>query len=180
MLTHKTRPASRFPLKSVLWNLLLALFCSMLYFSEVHAQEKCATLLKKAEEEYLSGKFNNTIELLNNCLQYKRLTKPERIRTYRLMALAYLGSGKPQEAEINVQRIFKLECRYQPDLTEMEQEFIHLVNKVSADLKCKDGNKKWLLLGGGGLAAASIIAAIILLNNDKNHISRFPDPPKQP
>ncbi len=165
MLSNKTCPVKGFSLKSLLCNLLLALFCSVLYFSEAYAQEKCAVLLEKAEEEYHRGKFNNTIELINNCLQNRGLAKSEQIRAYRLMTLSYLRSGKPQDAEMNVQRIFKLDCCYQPNPAEDEQEFIRLINKVKADQKCKNGNKKWLWLGGGGLAVAGIITAIILRNN---------------
>jgi hypothetical protein len=179
MFIYQKRLAHCIPANLLLCNMILVLFCGMLYFPKVYAQEKCTVLLKKAEEEYLSGKFNNTIELLNNCLQHKELAKPEQIRTYRLMALAYLKIEKPREAEITVQRILKLDCRYQPYPTEEEQEFIRLVNEVSADLKCKDCNKKWLLIGGGALAAAGIITAVIL-HNKKDNTHQFPPAPKQP
>jgi len=97
--------------------------------SWTHAQGQCATALTNAEQMYAAGRFTAVIQILNRCLP-DDIPEEQRLRAYRLLALAYLAEDYSDRAENAIEELLELAPGYQPDLAHESEEFVALINRV--------------------------------------------------
>jgi tetratricopeptide (TPR) repeat protein len=100
-----------------------------LFVSIVRAQDQCVNALAEAQKLYELGRYTQIIELLNPWLP-DNLREIERVRAYRLLALAYLAEEYPEKAETAIKNLLKQDENYLPDPVQDSQQFIELVEKV--------------------------------------------------
>lgn len=80
-------------------------------------QQKCETALLEAEQNYAAGRFDRTIDLVNECLSLRGLGFKEKKTAYRLLAWCYAAEDSAK-AELYVWRLLNLEPDYQPTAKE--------------------------------------------------------------
>jgi hypothetical protein len=152
-------------------------------------QNSCAEKLEKAEEHYYDGEFDQTLQLVNQCLQNQSLPKVEQIRSYTILAKTYLAKNDTVRTKDNVRIILKLDPNYQPTIEEETPRYVALVESVKKEEKHtllaeeSSGISPWWYIGAGGVAAVAIIALVASWNsgsdNQKTDTS-LPDPPDFP
>lgn len=154
-------------------------------------QSDCEQEIKKAEMQYTIGRFDEALQILNNCQQKPGLPKDQETRIYRLLGYVYLAKEIEANAKMQIGKLLDLVPNYQPDPVKDTPEYIALVKKVQEERqkppvpppteKKKGGSKKWLFIGGGVLLAGG--AAILLLGGDGDNgkiEEDLPGPPVPP
>lgn len=95
----------------------LTLFVSPNEFSNLYAQTEvqCTEQLDKAEEEYLLGKWQDAIELIEQCLKKKDVSETEKGRAYRILGLVYIAVQLEKEANEAVKNLLLMVPNYKID-----------------------------------------------------------------
>ena len=158
--------------------------------SECYASDEisCSVHLNQAEEFYYDGEFDKAIELVNQCLKNKSLSKTELKRSYTILARTYLSQNDTIRAKENIKNVLKLDSSYQPTIEEEKPKFVNLVAEIRqeqeqlADNTRSSGITSWLLIGAGGMAAAVVIAILTSQESSKNRTqdTPLPEPPDFP
>ena len=144
--------------------------------SEAMAQA-CTPELAEADQTYTVGRFDETIKLLNRCLNKHNATSPERQQAYRLVALSYIGKGDSGRARENVQALLRINPGYQPDTDQDLPSFVKMVRDARREVarpqqreepEAEDGGGvSKLLLIGGGVALAALAAVLLAGGSDE-------------
>jgi hypothetical protein len=153
-------------------------------------QSDCSEKLDQAEEYYYDGEFEQTIKIVNLCLQDQSLPLDLQVRSYTILARTYLATGDTSLTKDNIRIILKLDPSYQPTIEQETPRFVNLVEEVRKEVKQvamtneSSGINKWLVIGAGGLAAAAIIAVVVSGSgngDDQNgNKTSLPEPPNFP
>ena len=87
--------------------------CSLKYTS-VYAQtvDQCSQQLIRAEEEYLAGKWNKSIELIQECLTKPNLSEFEKGKAYRILSMVYIATDSEREANNAVKNLLIMVPNY--------------------------------------------------------------------
>lgn len=92
--------------------------CSLKYNS-IYAQttDDCSQKLISAEEEYQSGRWNESIELVKGCLENSDLSVIEKGKAYRILSMIYIAMHSENEANNAVKNLLIVDPGYkiQPD-----------------------------------------------------------------
>ncbi len=153
-------------------------------------QIDCSEKLDQAEEHYYDGEFEQTIKIVNLCLQEQSLPLELQVRSYTILARTYLAKGDTILTKDNIRIILKLDPSYQPTIEQETPKFVNLVQEVRKEVTQKAitnellGINKWLVIGAGGLAAVAIIAVVVSgsgSGDDQNgNKTTLPEPPDFP
>ena len=101
----------------------------------VQAQEQqCAEEFRRADTVYLEGRFDETIRLLQSCLERATLFVDEAIPVYRLMAMAHLNQGETPEAEAAIASLLVLAPDYEADPIQDPPSYVSLVTAQREDM----------------------------------------------
>jgi len=157
-------------------------------------QEKCVALLKEAEEKYTDGQLDETIALVNRCLDQDGLRLEESEQAYKLLGKTYHAKGLLAQSKENLHKLLELIPNWRPDPNLETPSFLRLVDEVIKEMKSteepkkeepkveppvkKGGGKKFLFIGGVGAAAAA--AVVFLLGSGGGAAQRLPEPPPLP
>ena len=149
----------------------------LLLFAPLIAQaQDCAEEYEQAEQFYNFGQFDDSIELLNQCLQREGLSNEAMGRIYRLKGLNFIGKGLQADARNAVRALLDAFPEYSADsnadhpmlvqLVEEERQRIEAAEAASQPTtqviepqQRKKKNNTWLWVGLGVAAAAG--AAVI-------------------
>ena len=93
------------------------------------AQEECGDVLNSAGKSYELGRFNEAIGQLTGCMW--TLSGPERARAWRLLALSYLFTDRPEEADNAVLQMLELDPHYVPNPTVDPPELLQLLDEYT-------------------------------------------------
>ena len=87
--------------------------CSLKYTS-IYAQtiDQCSQQLTRAEEEYLSGNWNKSIELIQECLMKSNISEFEKGQAYRILSLVYIATDSEDEAHNAVKNLLIMVPNY--------------------------------------------------------------------
>ncbi len=133
-------------------------------FYPLFGNENCKNELAVARQQYLSGKFEDTIELTTRCLKKRSLDIDTKIKAHELKALSYLSKEFRQHAKSEVKRIFALNESYNPNLDELiKPDYLVLVDEMRKQKK-QVNMTKWILLGAGSIIAAGLIIVVLSEN----------------
>jgi tetratricopeptide (TPR) repeat protein len=161
----------------VVWTKIFWLFLltGLLPATNTSAQSQCRTELAEAESRYREGRFEETIAIVNRCLDKGGMTEEERKQAYRLLGKTYIAKDYLDEAREAIKRLLELVPNFEADPVQDPPTFTEMVKDVKNELEKTDlpppplgeipekkngGSKKWLLLGGVVLAGGA--AAILL------------------
>lgn len=157
----------------------------------LHAQGQsvCAKNLADAEQRYNTGRFDDAIGLITECLGKKGISEEEKMKAYRLLGLSYIAKDYLEDAKTAVKKLLDMVPNYQSDPVQDPPPFTKLVEEVKEQQKPqekpqqpavkepvkkqpdeltkltqtepkKKSNKKWYFIGGGVLAAGAIVAIV--------------------
>lgn len=105
--------------------------------------QSCASAVAESEGLYSIGRFHETIERLQPCLNAKgSLSYNERIQAYRLLAMSYLAMDSVATADEQITKLLQLKDNFEPDARDPErfrnqvarirsQQRVNLVSSVS-------------------------------------------------
>jgi len=95
-------------------------------------QDKYEKILQQADQNYRTGKFNEAIILLADCLVKPDMTDKEKIRAYRLLGLVNIAKDDLSEAKKSIEKLLQLNPDYQPDLNQDPPPFVKLIEEEKA------------------------------------------------
>lgn len=135
-------------------------------------QQSCSTLIAAAETEYLNGSFQETIQLVSECLNQQGVTADEAVQAYRLLSLAYLKQNELEAAREAIVDLLGVRPTYEPDPVEDPPTYVSLVSIVRQEVHPEglpaeqpDEERRtpffkrtstWLALGGTLLAGGAV------------------------
>jgi len=157
---------------------------------ELYASDEtsCSERLDQAEELYYDREFDQTIKIVNQCLQQASLLKDDQIRSYTILARTYLAKEDTSLSKDNIRIILKIDPAYQPTIEQETPKYVNLVAKVKkeedllAAAEAGIGISSWLLIGAGSAAAVAIIAIVASGGSDDKGTqdTSLPKPPDFP
>ncbi len=104
--------------------------------AQVFAQEKtCQEILEEANTLYSRGAFDETIQLLDQCLESDELDETLRKTAYRLKGLSFIGKGLEVDARESVKRLLQLVPSYEPDPVMDPPNFIDMIVEVRQEIQ---------------------------------------------
>jgi hypothetical protein len=93
--------------------------------------EECDTILAQAEEQYRSGYWNNSIELINQCLNKKDISEANKEKAYRLLGLVYIATELEKEAKEAIRNLLILAPNYKVNPVEDPPQFQKIIGDIS-------------------------------------------------
>lgn len=172
-----------------------ALALLLLPAAQVIAQQApdCTTALADAESAYFSGDFENTIALLQPCIDAEAITGDQGIRAYALLGRTHFVLGNNDNAREAIEGLYVLDPGYTPDpqlppnfsafILEVKQQMIaagqfpdtntveELPTPAPPEIEVAENEedkaaprRRKALLFGGGAALAVVTGAAILLS----------------
>jgi hypothetical protein len=186
----------------VIWGILVTPIPNLIKVVSAQTDGVCEQQLTQAEEEYNTGRFDQAIGLITECLGNPGISEHEKMRAYRLLGLAYIAKDYLEDAKTAVKKLLDMVPNYQSDPVQDPPPFTKLVEEVKEQKQSeeqeikptdelsqltqleeeKGSKKKWYIIGGG-VAAAGIIVAIIAGgggNGNGETIQPLPGPPNVP
>ncbi|MBN2367174.1 MAG: hypothetical protein JXL67_13480 [Calditrichaeota bacterium] len=172
----------------------------------IYAQSQgvCEKQLADAEQRYNTGRFDEAIGLITECLGKPGLTEQEKMKAYRLLGLSYIAKDYLEDARTAVKKLLDMVPNYQSDPVQDPPPFTKMVEEVKVEQqqpkqkpevkqpkelekmtkveKKKGSNTKWYLIGGGVLAAGAVVAILASGggNGETPIDNTLPGPPSLP
>lgn len=117
-------------------GLLLVLIVPVLLGSGSQAMaQACTSELPNANDAYTFGRFDEAIQLLNECLKKQGVLSIEQQQSHRLLALSYIGKDEPSQARASVRKLVSQAPDYQPDPEQDPPSFAQMVQEVQRELE---------------------------------------------
>jgi hypothetical protein len=119
-----------------LFTLVIVLSSASLRFSEMYAQEKavCEDSLNKADVNYQSGNWEESIRLINECLAEPNISETEKGVAYRLLGLVYIATELEKQANDAVKNLLIMVPNYKIDPDRDPPQLKILIDTVSQQL----------------------------------------------
>jgi hypothetical protein len=163
--------------------------------AQAQGQSVCSKNLADAEQRYNTGRFDDAIGLITECLGKRGISEEEKMKAYRLLGLSYIAKDYLEDAKTAVKKLLDMVPNYQSDPVQDPPPFTKLVEEVKEQQKPqekpqqpavkepvkkqpdeltkltqteskKKSNKKWYFIGGGVLAAGAIVAIVASSGGD--------------
>jgi tetratricopeptide (TPR) repeat protein len=121
-------------------KLLFSLICiSLVLFiasPPVYSQDTgaCTEQLEQAEKDYQMGKWDDAINLINNCLKQKEVSESEKGTAYRLLGLVYIAIQLEKEANEAVKNLLIMVPNYKIDPEKDPPQLKEIIDDVSKTL----------------------------------------------
>ena len=138
-------------------------------------QTECSRILDKAQNLYLEGKFDESVNLIQSCTASKQLTKAERQQAYKIMSQVELARGDQDKAKQNIRLLLQENPDFQPTIEQETPTYVQLVESVRQEIITEKNNvvvkqesrtrsiSKWWYYSAGVVVAGT---AYILFNGD--------------
>lgn len=142
------------------------------------SQNECEEELKTAQKKMETGKFDEAIELITQCLNKEGISNETKKQAYRLLGLTYIAKDYLGEARSAVSKLLDVVPNYTPDPDQDPPSFVDIVEEQIAersqpikqpdvrstsvdDEKSEESDKSlWWWIGGGAVVA--LVAVIVL------------------
>ena len=99
-------------------NLVIGLVCVPIFFIQIPLfgqAPSCGPItIESAESYYNLGKFENCIQLLNDCLKKNGFEFSEKIQAYRFMTMSYLAIDSVDKADKVIAQMLSLQDNFEP------------------------------------------------------------------
>ena len=107
-----------------------AVACILLAAWPTAAQSPCSIALGEGLKAYEIGRFNQVIDLLQECSQGSRqATRNEQVEALRLVAMAWIGADYPLSAEQAAQHLLELKPNFETTLRDPPR-FVRLIEQT--------------------------------------------------
>lgn len=98
-------------------------------------QDKCGELLKEADGKYQEGLLDETISIVNRCLDQKGLSLEESEDAYKLLGKAYHAKGLLTQSKDNLRKLLELIPNWRPDKDLETPSFVNLAEEVIKEME---------------------------------------------
>jgi len=98
-------------------------------------EQTCEELLAEAENKYFEGLLDQTIELVNVCLNQQDSTVEQREKGYKLLGKAYHAKGLLEQAKDNIRKLVELIPNWQPNPNIDTPSFARMAEEVIAEME---------------------------------------------
>ncbi len=98
-------------------------------------QDKCGDILKQAENKYEEGLLDETIALVNRCLDQKGLGLEESENAYKLLGKAYYAKGLLTQSKENLKKLLELVPNWKPNRDLETPSFVQLAEEVIKEME---------------------------------------------
>lgn len=122
--------------------------------------------LRRAEESYVKGNFDEAILILKDYLERPGLAQSEQEAALRLLGLNYLAKDYRDQAKESVKKLLHLVPEYRANPEEDPPPYVAIVEESKAEIEAEReaarggrGIRSWMYVGGALLAGAT--AALI-------------------
>lgn len=151
--------------------------------STMLAQDNCQDKLELAQEKYNIGLFNESLTLLKPCPPDSFLEKDQKIRGYRLMALAYIAADYPDSARQSVKKLLKVDPGYSSNRKDDPDAFKKIVTGLKPNLY--EQSVRWIwkgkkLANWAGRALIVGVGVYFLTKSGPQKPEPIPGPPPFP
>ncbi len=181
--------SSRFVIRAVCLIALIAL--SGLRTSVAQQLRSCDELLEEGSTAYVDRRYDEALQLADQCLARNELARDDMIASYRLLALAYIRLDQLGDARLAVLHLLDAAPEYQPDPITDPPDYTVLVdavrNQFQQDLAETTRERSWMranarwILSGGLAVAGGVLAAVLLQGQGSSGgSSSLPPPPGPP
>lgn len=96
-------------------------------------QSTCTQNLADAERKYNTGRFDEAIVLITECLGKKDISEEEKMKAYRLLGLSYIAKDFLDDARNAVRKLLYMVPNYQPDPVQDPPPFTKLIEEVKQE-----------------------------------------------
>ncbi len=168
------------------------------------SQNECEEELKIAQKKMETGKFDEAIDFITECLNKEGISNETKKQAYRLLGLTYIAKDYLGEARNAVGKLLDVVPNYTPDPDQDPPSFVDIVEEQIAersqpvkqpDTKTtaateetsgKSDKSLWWWIGGGAVVA--LVAVIVLAagggddggGDDPPPATSLPNPPDLP
>jgi len=180
--------------KLIIFKLILLLlvlqFTTELIFIDfgLYAQnnQTCNENLKKADNAYFEGEFDDVLKLIKQCLSQSDISKEQRIQAYTILSRTMVAMDQMDKAKNYINKILEINPEYSPTIEQETPKYVSLVKSIREEKEKKiqktdeSGISSWLWIGAGGVVATAAIIAIAVSGNDKKDSKKnsLPEPPE--
>ena len=115
----------------------LLLILIIFSIGKLSAQECGLNALNDAEGQYNIGKFYESINRLNTCIEGKGFTYSEKVQAYRLLAMSYLAIDSVKKADESIERLLLLKDNFEADTRDPDRfrlQVLYLRQQIRAKL----------------------------------------------
>ena len=116
--------------------LMFALSLNFVMTSQARSQDKCENALKEAENLYITGRFDEAIDLLEGCLP-SGFTQEQKKQAYRLLGKSYLAKDYLDQAKDAIEKLLEIVPTWKPDPIQEPPEFMQLVEEVKQRMEAQ-------------------------------------------
>jgi len=96
----------------------------------VYSQNNCGwSTLDDANEKYKIGNFEETISIINNCIN-TGFDETQQVEGYRLLAKTYLALDNDSSANIAASKLMKINQKFRPDFLSDPPKFMAIIKKL--------------------------------------------------
>ena len=189
MLFNVKKTLSMLLIVCLINGLLVLPIPGTVYPLQAQTRGVCEKNLAEAEEKYNSGRFDEAIALIRECLGKTGLSEQEKMKAYRLLGLNYIAKDYLDEARLAVKKLLDMVPNYQTDPIQDPPPFTRMVEEEKQKqptappktLKAKKAekkgaSKKWYIIGGTAIVA--LVAAILIVTPPPE--KTIADPPGRP
>ena len=111
-------------------NKYILLIITSLIGHTLFSQNNCDwSSLSDADKTYQSGNFNETIRLINQCIN-EGFNEQQKVQGYRLLAKTYLAFDNDSSANKAVNELLMINPKFQPDYLTDPPKFIQIIEKI--------------------------------------------------
>jgi tetratricopeptide (TPR) repeat protein len=201
-------------IENVANNILIGyLFMALIFipiagrFGSVRAQsiEACEEELKEAQYKYDTGRFDEVIEIVKECLNNENLSQEKKKKAYRLLGLTYVAKDYLTEAKTAVGKLLDIVPNYKPDPEQDPPTYVNIISeeinerkivekerivktdestlnkKKQVDSKDEKSNTIWWYIGGGVVAVVAVLLLLVSGGDDTPPSENdLPGPPDLP
>ena len=204
-------------IENVANNILIGyLFMALIFipiagkFGSINAQsiEACAEELKEAQNKYDTGRFDEVIEIVNECLSNENLSQENKRKAYRLLGLTYVAKDYLAEAKTAVSKLLDIVPNYKPDPEQDPPTYVNIISeeikerknvekekevsivessaaeKKQVDSTEKQSNSLWWYIGGGVVVLVAVVVLALgggdSSGNGEDDKNDLPGPPDLP
>lgn len=129
----------------------------------------CTDALDQAEEYYYDGKFDQTIDLVKQCLKITT-DNSVKVRAFTILLRTFIAKDNTKSAKDMVNKILDIDANYNPTLEQERPGLVNLVADVKKERKIrqravklkKSGSNTWLWIGAGGVVVIGAVALLAL------------------
>lgn len=105
--------------------------------AQAQPREKCVQERAEADRQYLDGRFEEAIQLLQRCLDRETLFSNEAVDVYRLLALAYMNGDDLVQAQHAVRSLLEVVPDYEPDPIQDPPSYRAMVTVVQQEMQAQ-------------------------------------------